>query len=251
MPGLSLEIKQPGAQVETQRSTSRVKLSANSIFKKVFRALRPRTPVPEFQVAFRPYADVNHFIRVRDGKVLVGLSDLLDGAPQPVLEAIAVILIAKLYRKPIPACYRTRYRMFLNRRAVRQKVQWIRRTRGRKHLGAPQGKHFNLEEIFEKLNREYFHGLLDCPQLSWSRAASRTALGHFDSAHNAIIISKIFDRPGTPRFLVEYILYHEMLHLKHPVVSRRGQRCVHSKLFREEERRFPKFQQAKRWMEQL
>ena len=116
---------------------------------------------------------------------------------------------------------------------------------------APQGKHFNLEEIFEKLNREHFHGLLGRPQLSWSRAASRTALGHFDSAHNAVIISKIFDRPETPRFLVEYILYHEMLHLKHPVVSRRGQRCVHSALFREEERHFPKFLQAKRLLDKL
>ncbi len=228
-----------------------MKLSAKTIFKEVFHTLRPRTPVPEFDVAFRPYADVNHFIRIRDGKVLVGISDLLEGAPQPVLEAIAVILIAKLYRRPIPARYRTRYRLFLNSRAVRRKVHWIRRTRGRKHLGVPQGRHFNLETIFEKLNREYFHGLLGRPQLSWSRTASRTALGHYDSAHNAIIISKIFDRPGTPPFLVEYILYHEMLHLKHPVVSRRGQRCVHSALFRAEERRFPKFQQAKRLMDKF
>ncbi len=228
-----------------------MKLSAKTIFKEVFHTLRPRTPVPEFDVAFRPYADVNHFIRIRDGKVLVGISDLLEGAPQPVLEAIAVILIAKLYRRPIPARYRTRYRLFLNSRAVRRKVHWIRRTRGRKHLGVPQGRHFNLETIFEKLNREYFHGLLGRPQLSWSRTASRTALGHYDSAHNAIIISKIFDRPGTPPFLVEYILYHEMLHLKHPVVSRRGQCCVHSALFRAEECRFPKFQQAKRLMDKF
>ncbi|MCZ6490338.1 MAG: M48 family peptidase [Acidobacteria bacterium] len=228
-----------------------MKLSAKAIFQEAFHTLRPRTPVPEFDVAFRPYADVNHFIRIREGKVLVGLSDLLEGAPQPVLEAIAVILIAKLYRKPIPARYRTRYRLFLNSRAVSRKVHWIRRTRGRKHLGTPQGKHFNLETIFEKLNREHFYGLLGRPQLSWSQAASRTALGHYDSAHNAIIISKIFDRPETPPFLMEYILHHEMLHLKHPVVSRRGQRCVHSALFRAEEHRFPRFQQAKRLLDKL
>ncbi len=134
-------------------------LPARAIFQEAFHTLRPRTPVPEFEVAFRPYADVNHFIRIRDGKVLVGLSDLLESAPQPVLEAIAVILIAKLYRKPIPARYRTRYRLFLNSRAVRRKVQWIRRTRGRKHRGVPQGRHFNLEKIFEKLNREHFYSL--------------------------------------------------------------------------------------------
>ena len=228
-----------------------MKLSARAIFEEVFRTLRRRTPVPEFHVTFRPYANINNFIRIREGKVLVGLSDLLEGAPRSVLEAIAVILISKLYRKPIPKHYHTRYRLFLNRHKVRQKVHTIRRTRGRKWIGTAQGRHFNLEEIFEGLNRQHFGGLLGRPRLSWSRAAARTALGHFDAAHNAIIVSKIFDRPGTPQFLVDYILYHEMLHLKHPVEHRRGYRCFHSALFREEERRFPQFLEAKRLMDKL
>src|ERR1039458_8896359 len=47
------------------------------IFEEAFRVLRPRTPLPEFEVAFRPYADVSNVIRIRDGKLTVGLSDLL------------------------------------------------------------------------------------------------------------------------------------------------------------------------------
>ena len=168
-----------------------------------------------------------------------------------MLEAIAFILISKLYRKPIPKNYQTRYRQFLNRRAVRNQAQQIRQTRGRKWIGTPQGVNFDLEEIFGQLNRQYFDGLLRCPQLSWSRANSRTILGHFDTAHNAIIISKVFDRPETPRFLVEYILYHEMLHLRHPVTHARDRRCFHSPLFREEEKLFPRFAEAKRLLEKL
>src|SRR3989304_6028734 len=94
--------------------------SETEIFREAFRALRPRTPVPEVEVNFRPYADVNNVIRVRDGRLLVGLSDLQQGAPSSVLEAIAFILIAKLYRKPIPKRYQLRYRQFLNRRSVRR-----------------------------------------------------------------------------------------------------------------------------------
>jgi len=221
------------------------------IFAKAFRAMRPRTPLPEFEVSFRPYADVNHVIRVRDSKVVVGLSDLLEGAPLTVLEAIAFILLSKLYRKPIPERYQDRYRRFLNRRHVRAQVHAIRRVRGRKWIGAAAGEHYNLEEIFDDLNQRFFDSLMQRPRLNWSRAASRTLLGHFDAAHNAIVVSRIFDRPGTPRLMVEYILYHEMLHLKYPVVHRRSRRCVHSAPFREEERRFPQFEQAKHWLEAL
>ncbi len=221
------------------------------IFERVFRSLRPRTPLPEFEVKFRPYADINNVIRIRDGKVLVGLSDQLEEAPRTVLEAIAAILLAKLYRKPIPENYQTCYRRYLNRRSVRNQAQAIRRERGRKWIGEAQGLHFNLEVIFDELNRKYFDGSLGRPRLSWSRAASRTLLGHFDTAHNAIIISKIFDRAAMPRLLVEYILYHEMLHLKHPVQHTRDRRCFHSSHFRAEEKRFAQFAEAKLLIEKL
>jgi hypothetical protein len=241
----------PAAILSRPAMTTSTKDSRSEIFAVAFRALRPRTPVPQFEIRFRPYADVNNVIRIRDAKVVVGLSDLLEGAPRTVLEAIAFILLAKLYRKPVPKRHQNRYRQFLNRRSVRKQAQALRQTRGRKWIGSPQGAHFHLEEIFDDLNGRYFSGLLGRPLLSWSRTASRTALGHFDSAHNAIIISKIFDRPDLPRLLVEYLLYHEMLHLKYPVVHRAARRCFHSPLFRAEERRFPHFAEAKKLLDTL
>ena len=225
--------------------------SETKIFERVFRLLRPRTPLPEFEVKFRPFADINNVIRIREGKVLVGLSDVLEDAPRTVLEAIAVILLSKLYRKAIPEKYQNCYRRFVNRRSVRTQAQTIRRERGRKWIATAAGAHFNLEEIFDQLNREYFEFSLARPRISWSRAASRTILGHFDAAHNAILISRIFDRPRMPRFVVEYIVYHEMLHLKHPVTHTRDRRCFHSTVFRAEEKRFAQFAEAKRQLEAL
>ena len=52
-------------------------------------------------------------------------------------------------------------------------------------------------------------------------------LGHYDPAHNAIVVSRVFDDARVPRYAVEYIVYHEMLHLKHPVKLRGSRRCVH------------------------
>ena len=178
------------------------------IFFEAYRELRPRAPFPEFQVQFFPFSNINNTIRLRQGKVLVRISDLLSGAPRDVLHAIAHILLAKLYRKEIEARHATRYRRYLGRRDVSGKAHLIRQQRGRKILLASRGRHYDLEKIFEDLNQRFFHGLLARPLMTWSRHASRQSLGHYDPAHNTIVVSRIFDRPDMPSYAVEYLVYH-------------------------------------------
>ena len=89
------------------------------------------------------------------------------------------------------------------------------------------------------------------PLLTWSGQVAKRSLGHYDPAHNTIVVSRVFDDPRVPRFAIEYLLYHEMLHLKHPVKLRGSRRCVHSAEFVEEERRFPQFEEAKRFLRAL
>ncbi len=142
---------------------------------------------------------------------------MLEGAPEPVLKAIAHILIAKIYRKDIDPADATRYRRYIAGRQMQERAQQVRQLRGRKRLESPKGEHYDLESIFDELNVRFFHGLLGRPQLSWSGEQARRLLGHYDPAHNVIIVSKVFDHGRVPRYAVEYILYHEMLHLKHPI----------------------------------
>jgi predicted metal-dependent hydrolase len=87
--------------------------------------------------------------------------------------------------------------------------------------------------------------------MTWSRDHARNSLGHYDPAHNAIVVSRIFDRPNVPRYAVDYIVYHEMLHLKHPVKLRGSRRCVHSAEFQAEEKLFPRLADATRFLRQL
>jgi len=221
------------------------------IFFQAYRELRPRAPFPEFQVQFFPFSNINNTIRLRQGRVLVRISDLLSGAPKDVLHAIAHILLAKLYRKEIEARHATRYRRYLGRRDVSGKAHLLRQQRGRKILQSPRGSHYNLEAIFEDLNQRFFYGLLARPLMTWSRHASRQSLGHYDPAHNTIVISRVFDRADMPRYAVEYLVYHEMLHLKHPVRLNGSRRCVHSKAFQDEERLFPELEKAKELLKRL
>jgi predicted metal-dependent hydrolase len=89
------------------------------------------------------------------------------------------------------------------------------------------------------------------PLLGWSRRLSRTSLGHFDPSHNAIIISKLLDSPAAPLLALEYVLFHEMLHLRYPAQTHGARRSVHTKEFREAERAFTGFREARELLKKL
>jgi predicted metal-dependent hydrolase len=222
-----------------------------TIFQGCYRELRPGSDPPSFAIEFFAFANLNNTIRLREGKLLVRLSDLLEGAPETVLRAIAHILLAKLYRKPIERVHATRYRRYVHSHDIRQKAHLVRQTRGRKKIGRAKGRVYDLERIFEDLNLRLFGGMMARPQMSWSQARARNLLGHYDPAHNAIVVSRIFDHPAVPRYAVEYIVYHEMLHLRHPVKLNGSRRCVHSAEFRAEEKRFPQLEAAQRFLRRL
>jgi len=221
------------------------------IFRESFRELRASAALPEMRIEFFAFANLNNTIRLREGKLFVRLSDLLEGAPEPVLRALAHILLAKMYRRPIERGHAARYRRYVHSHEIRYKAHLVRQMRGRKHIASAQGRIYHLDEVFEDLNVRFFGALLARPRLTWSRHHSRNRLGHYDPAHNAIVISRIFDHPAVPRYAIEYIVYHEMLHLKHPVRLNGSRRCVHSREFLREERQFPQLEVARRFLRRV
>ena len=207
--------------------------------------------MPAIQVRFRRFTSLNTTIRLREGNIFVSLSDLLEGAPESVLHSIAHILLAKLYRKPIDRTHNLRYKRFTSSTAVTRQTELIRTARGAKRYFGPEGRYYHLEEVFDSLNLRFFGGLLGRPDLTWSEHHAKRSLGHYDAAHNTIVVSRVFDRPSSPRYALEYLLYHEMLHLKHPVRMRGLRRCVHSREFKAEEARFPQLAEALAFIKRL
>ena len=221
------------------------------IFARVISELKPRTAAPAVRVNFRKFANANSFIQWDDTGLTVRITDVLDGAPAQILEALAHILLSKLFRRPAPRTYIDRYRRYLNRKEMRRSLELVKQVRGRKFVSGPQGSFYNLEEIFEKLNVQHFHGLMARPLLGWSRRPSRTMLGHYDPSHNAIILSRILDSPAAARLAVEYVVFHEMLHLRYPVDHRGARRCVHTPEFKRAEKEFPRLKEAKELLKKL
>jgi len=225
-----------------------VSAKLTEILLSAYRELRPRTPVPPMHARFYPFVSINNTIRLRQGEIYLRLSDLLEGAPDSVLHAIAHILLAKLYRQAVNRSESARYRRYVAGHEVTAKARLVRQMRGRKQIRSASGHYYHLEEIFDDLNRRFFHGLMGRPQLTWSQNHARRNLGHYDPAHNAIVISRVFDHSHVPRYAIEYIVFHEMLHLKHPVRLSGSRRCVHSREFQAEEKLFPELNRARTFL---
>jgi len=207
--------------------------------------------MPPIRVRFRRFTSLNTTIRLREGGIFVSLSDLLEGAPEYAVHAIAHILLAKLYRKPVDAAQNLRYKRFTSSAPVTRQTELIRMTRGSKRYSGPEGRYFHLDEVFESLNLRFFGGLLGRPSLTWSEHHAKRALGHYDAAHNTIVVSRVFDRPSSPRYALEYLLYHEMLHLKYPVKKCGLRRSIHPSEFKAEEARFPRLAEALAFIKRL
>ena len=243
--------RDPGILTSTSAGPAAVIESPEQMYARVFRLLRPRTALPEIRVQFRAYANANAQVKLDQGTLLVNLADTLQGAPAPVMEALAEILLSKLYRRPVPAESNARYRRYLNRKDIRRSLDLVRQIRGRKRVEGPQGVRFHLDEMFADLNFRYFHGLMPRPILGWSPYASRTLLGHYDPSHNAIVLSRTLDRPATPRLAVEYVLFHEMLHLRYPAEHNGARRRVHTRAFKDAEKQFERLAEAQRMLRHL
>lgn len=117
----------------------------------------------------------------------------------------------------------------------------------------PLGAVFDLEEIADKLNRQYFSQLLQVP-ITWgrfgrARGVSRRhlRLGAYFPKQGVIRIHPILDQAAVPAFFIESVIYHELLHafLDKEVPHHRG--CGHSSLFRELEQKFVDYERAREW----
>jgi hypothetical protein len=226
-------------------------LELEAIFKDALQAFVKKAPLPHLEARFYPYAGLSSTIRLRQGRVYARVSDILEQAPPEVLFALACILVAKLYRRKVPKEQNDLYRAYISHDFVTDASNHSRRQRGYKLTTSPRGVYYDLGELFDSLNERYFARELTRPVLSWSARKARRVLGHHDNIHGAIVISRALDTAETPRFVVEYVLYHEMLHVKHPQRLVNGRKIIHSTEFRAEERRFEKFIEANKWLEQI
>jgi len=221
------------------------------IFQRIYTRLGCQARPPHFIVEFYPYSNLVHTIRLRDDTAYVRLSDILRKAPLSVLEAAAAILLGRLYRRRAPRELVEAYRHFSVAGTTHRRVMATRMKRGRRNESGAQGATHNLAPLFTTLNRKYFSGRLHRPRLGWSKRNWRAQLGCFDPGLDQIVVNTRLDRAEVPQYVVEYVLYHEMLHVRHPIRVAACGLQAHSAAFRAEERRFADYDRAHKFLERI
>lgn len=225
------------------------------LVERVHGQVRPgRSLQPTPRVTFYPYVDAKSIVREREGRLHLRLSDHLAGAPDAVLEGVVGILLARYFRLPdsrADASAVRAYREYLNGQRVEGKAAQSRQARGRKHID-PVGQHRSLLESYLRVSLDMDLALPQVPKLSWSKTVSGHRFGHWDPHHGVVVISQILDDPDVPEFVLDYVLYHELLHVLHPVRMGSGtKRIVHGAAFRRDERRFPRWREGEEWIAKL
>jgi hypothetical protein len=231
--------------------SKRVVPGGERIFHRIYTRLGCQGRPPQFIVEYHPYSDLTHTIRLRDDTAHVRLSDVLRDAPPAVVEAAAAILLGRLYRRRPPNDLIEKYREFSYAGKTRRRLLQLRQKRARRAAHRPAGSHHDLAALFDVLNARYFGNALARPHLGWSLRAWSSQLGCFDPALNQIVLNRRLDGENIPEYVVACVLYHEMLHLKHPMKFARCRRESHSPEFRREERIFADYARAMKFLDRF
>lgn len=230
-------------------ATSSVQENLVHLCQRVYQELSGASVVPLVSVEFRPYRSSLAVASRRAQALQVRLAEVFRQAPPRVVEAVLYVVLGKLLKRPVSPAYRKQYLAFL--RTLEPAGMRTHSSTVRPHQVRWKGRWFDLRALFDELNRRFFDGRLPKPWLGWSRWPLRSHWGRYDPVRHAIILNSRLDRPDVPRLVVEYVLFHEMLHIALPTQTL-GHRCdVHNSAFRAFERKFPAADRARQLLASL
>jgi hypothetical protein len=183
-----------------------------------------------------------------DGSLLLVANEAFIGAPQAVIENMlwAVILPRQRRKEALSAV-----RLFSDSQTFTDLAQKVNSSILESGDERSRGRYHDLKTAFQRVNRRYFKNQIIIPRLVWGQRLSRRKLGHYQPATDTVLVSRALDNPDVPGFVVDFIVYHELLHRQFGIQVAGGRRYSHTPAFKQAERRFQRFQEAQEFLERL
>jgi hypothetical protein len=222
---------------------------AAEMFLEVAQICRPNQ-VRRARIIFRPFRATLYSFKIGKGGVAtVKFHVVFRSASEVVLlQAMQLMLVRKkAERKMIE---RGAYDAFV-RNIPHTDFELPGAPKARRLSDPAPGKYRSLDESFDRVNSEYFKSQLEKPELCWSPVRARRILGSYQERYDRLIISRVFDSPKVPMYVLDFLMFHELLH-KFLGIGRRndGKRLMHGREFRQIERSFKYFDQAEAFLKQ-
>ncbi|MEI7988876.1 MAG: hypothetical protein WCI88_07530 [Chloroflexota bacterium] len=166
-------------------------------------------------------------------------------APPEVIESLVLVVSGN-----DTATHKAKFRTYALTKAFSENNQVLKFLDNHDNKTA-MGRHYNLENIFDRVNHEYFDNMFTQPRLEWSRTHSKRNLGAYRPDSNSLIFSKILDNPKVPEFVLEFVMYHELLHKQMGIKIVNGRSYSHTKKFRSAERQFLRYDEVEKVLRSL
>jgi len=197
------------------------------------------------EASFYPYVGLTHTIRRKKSKWVIRISDHCRNAPDPVLEAVVMILGCKVMRRKPRQEWVRAYDDFRKEPRVADVVRQRRLRKGRKILRTQAGRYYSPRDIYTEINGRHFNNQVEIGAIGWGPRESWRRLGHYDPVHHTITLSPVLDSPRVPQYVVQYIVFHEMLHTLFQETSSGRPWKHHPPEFRRAERAYPDYSKAR------
>lgn len=199
---------------------------------------------------FFPYSELKHTWRHNGSHWEFKVSDYLESAPEEVIDSLSWHLLSRAGGVRCPDGRALAYQDYVRSTELWENSSQKYLSRAKSLTLGPAGEHRDLRTVFDYVNSTYFSGGLRSPTLAWSSESPCRRLGYYFEQLNLLAINRALDSEQVPRYVLEFVMYHELLHH----ADRRGcaRRTVkHTKAFRERERAFSAYTDAEAWLKRI
>jgi len=207
----------------------------------------------EQALAFAPWASISLYNIAglyhawREGTQLgLTMSEAFCGAPRTVIESLVKLALPYTKRRKYEAVIRE----YASDEAFERRLVELEISGGTFEERS-RGLHFDLDEVFQRVNSAYFEGKIGRPRLMWNKVITTQEFGHYEPLSDTLMISIALDVPGVPTFVVDHVMHHELLHKRMGSAFINGRRVFHTREFKLAERQFESFGEAEAFLKRL
>ena len=207
--------------------------------------------VGSLTVRYGQYSELKHFWRTNGSGIEFVISDYMIDAPEDVMLSLANYLVDRSLHGSVNRTHEDRYLDYVHSKEFWSRNRSMYLSRSKNLILESKGACHDLGTVFDYVNSNYFDSRIEVPVLAWTKESPRSRVGYYFGAIGLLAVNKVLDTKAVPRFVLEFVMYHELLHHVDSISGRPVRRVRHTREFRAQERRFSSYVEAEQWLSRI